>query len=131
MKIKKKILLMLLVNGLVFSSCSPQLWEGVAMGLMEMQSYGGYNTYTSSPYTTTSNSSSSYNSSYSTTTSSSSSPRKCSRCNGTGNCKTCDGVGKVYDWGSASIVSKEKYVHKCGVCNGSGKCGVCDGKGYI
>ena len=58
-------------------------------------------------------------------------PRKCSRCNGSGNCQTCDGSGKVYDWGSASVISKEKYTHKCGVCNGRGRCGVCDGKGHI
>lgn len=59
-----------------------------------------------------------------------SSSKTCSRCRGTGDCQTCGGSGKVYDYGPSSVISKEKYVRKCGVCNGRGKCGVCDGKGY-
>lgn len=79
---------------------------------------------------TSSVSSSSYGSS-SVTSSSSSSTKTCSRCRGTGDCQSCGGSGKVYDYGPASVISKDKYTHNCGVCNGRGKCGVCDGKGYL
>ena len=58
-------------------------------------------------------------------------PKKCSRCNATGNCKTCGGTGKVYDYGTLTIITHGKYERRCGVCNGSGKCGVCDGKGHF
>lgn len=61
---------------------------------------------------------------------SSSSGSKCTRCNGTGHCKSCGGAGRKVDWGPNSVISKDKYDQKCGVCNGSGRCGVCDGKGY-
>lgn len=54
---------------------------------------------------------------------------KCSRCNGTGNCRTCKGTGRVVDWGPSSITSHEKYEQRCRVCDGSGRCGVCDGRG--
>ena len=115
-----------IANCLLQSSCSPELWMGVAEGLMGIPSYGMYNTSYPTSY-----GSSSYGSYGSSSSSYSSSSSKCSRCNGTRNCKTCGGSGKVYDYGPASVISKEKYTHNCGVCNGTGRCGVCDGKGYI
>lgn len=107
------------------TSCDPAVWAGLAAGM------AGYSTPTRY-YGSTSTVSSSYNSSSTSSSSSSSSSRRtCSRCGGTGNCKTCGGSGQVYGYGSASVISKEKYLHKCGVCNGRGRCGVCDGKGYF
>ena len=128
---KKNILFFIFITNFLISSCSPEIWMGVAQGLMGIASYGMYNT--SSPTSYGSSSYSSYSSSYSNSYSSSesSSPRKCHYCNETGNCKNCKGTGQVYDWGTMSISTKEKYQHRCGVCNGSGKCGVCDGDGLI
>lgn len=103
-------------------SCEPAIWQGLAAGMAGMQNgryYSGYTPTTTSSYTPSSSSSST------------TSKKTCPRCNGTGNCKTCGGSGQVYDYGSASVISKEKYVHRCGVCNGRGKCGVCDGKGVL
>ena len=121
------ILFFIFITNILFSSCSPEFWMGLAQGLMGIPSYGMYNT--SYPTSYESLSYPSYNTSYSS--SESSSPRKCHYCNETGDCKNCKGTGKVYDWGTMSIASKEKYEHRCGVCNGSGKCGVCDGDGLL
>lgn len=122
---KTLVLSLLVAASMLATSCSPYIWMAIAAGLLEGASGQTYNT--SYPYS----SGASYYSTPSTSTSSSSSPRKCSRCNGTGNCKSCGGVGRVYDYGSATVISKDKYEHRCGVCNGTGKCGVCDGKGFI
>lgn len=124
--LRKTLVLSLLVAvSLLATSCSPYIWMAIAAGLLEGSSGQPYNT--SYPYSA----GASYYSTPSSSSSSSSSPRKCSRCNGTGACKSCGGVGRVYDYGSATVISKDKYEHRCGVCNGTGKCGVCDGKGYI
>lgn len=94
------------------------------MGTSSSQTSGTYNPYASgTPF---------YSTPYDDSSSSvSSTPRKCSRCNGTGLCQKCGGTGRIYDWGTMSIVSEEKYEQRCGLCNGSGKCGVCDGKGFF
>ena len=99
----------------------------VAQGMASYQTYNyglsaGYGSGYSSGYASTSSS---------TTSSYSSSPKTCSRCRGTGNCQTCGGCGKKYDYGTMSITTHKKYVQRCGVCNGTGHCGVCDGKGSI
>ncbi|MEU8433837.1 hypothetical protein AB0F18_13100 [Streptomyces sp. NPDC029216] len=41
---------------------------------------------------------------------------KCQRCNGKGQCTTCDGSGYRGVW-------------KCDSCRGSGDCKACDGRG--
>lgn len=122
-KIKETIgLFLCFLMSTTITSCDPAVLAGIAQGMAGLGTgYGGYTQ--------------SYNTGYSGTapssySSSSSSHTKCSRCGGTGACKTCGGSGQVYDYGSASVISKEKYTHRCGVCNGSGKCGVCNGKGY-
>lgn len=122
---RKLVVPFMVVNCLLFSSCDPALWMGIATGMM--MPYGMYNTSYPS-YVGTSSYSPSYSSSSSS--SSSSSPSKCTRCNGTGKCKTCGGTGRKYDYGTMSIVTDKKYEQRCGVCNGTGKCGVCSGKGY-
>lgn len=93
-----------IIAGISLTSCSASMWEGVAMGLSGMPGYssGSYGSYGNTNY-----SSSSYATS---STSSSSSGTTCRGCNGTGNCKRCGGVGKVYDYGSASVVTKSKYT---------------------
>lgn len=115
---KKIVIPSMVVSCLLFSSCDPALWMGIATGMM--MPYGSYPSYVGT---------SSYAPSYSSSSSSSSSS-KCTRCNGTGKCKTCGGTGRKYDYGAMSIVTDAKYEQRCGVCNGTGKCGVCDGKGH-
>ena len=105
-KFKHSVLPMITVSiiaGTSLTSCSASLWEGVAMGLagMPTYSYGSYGSYGYTSSTSTSYVASS-------TSSSSSSKTTCTRCNGSGNCKTCGGSGKVYDYGSASVISKSK-----------------------
>lgn len=126
-RVRKTLIISVLVaTSLLATSCSPYIWMAIAAGFLEGAAGQSYNT--SYPYSA---GASYYSTPSTSSSSSSSSPSKCSRCNGTGACKTCGGTGRVYDYGSASIISKEKYDQRCGVCNGSGKCGVCDGKGYI
>lgn len=110
------------VAALTLSLTSCDVMTGIAQGLAAPM-YGGYTAPAS--YASTS-SGSTYSSSSSTST-----KKSCPSCGGTGLCKTCKGTGKKYDYGSASIISKEKYVQRCGACRGNGKCGVCDGKGYV
>lgn len=132
----KKVFLFIVLTAccLSFVSCADFMY-GLAAGLMGA-GYGSspYSTY-ASPYGTTTayptTSSYSSASAYSSASTTSSTPRKCSRCNGTGHCKTCGGSGQVYDYGPASVISKDKYQHRCGVCDGTGKCGVCGGKGFL
>lgn len=109
-------------SSVLLSSCDPAIWQGIAAGMAGVPTTGQY--YTPTAISTAS----SYSSSSSTSTTS---KRACSRCKGTGKCTTCGGSGQVYDYGSASVISKKKYNHSCGVCNGRGRCGVCDGKGYF
>lgn len=132
---KLKRLIKTFILGLIctsFTSCDPAVWEGIAMGVLGAAAgMGGYTPVYGGGYGGTSSYTTTSTSSYSSSSSSSSSSRKtCTRCNGTGNCKTCGGTGRVYDYGSMSIVSHEKYDQRCGVCNGRKTCGVCDGKGY-
>ena len=126
--ISRKILIIsvLVATSIISSSCSPYIWMAILGGLLEGTSNQTYNT--SSPYS----SGTPYYSTTPSTSSSSTSTSKsiCSRCNGTGKCKSCGGAGRVYDYGSMTVITKDKYEHRCGVCNGSGKCGVCDGKGF-
>ena len=119
------------LNSLAISSCSEQIWMGVAEGLAGMSSYG-VSSYASS-YTPSYSSygSASYASYGSYSSSSSSSSSKCPRCQGTGLCKTCGGAGEVYDWGSGSVTTKSKYQHRCGVCKVKGQCNVCGGDGQV
>ena len=124
----KRVLIIsaLAINCLIMTSCSPYIWMAVLAGLMGVDTTQTYNnSYPSSTGSTY------YSGSSSGSTSSYSSSRKCSRCSGTGSCNTCKGAGRVNQFGTMSIVSKEKYEQRCGVCNGSGKCGVCDGKGTV
>lgn len=119
MKIKKLLLLLGICSSLtVFTSCDTAL--AVLSGVAD-----GMNAYSGNPYmmSTTTSSYSTYSGSSSSSSSSSSS---CRACGGTGLCRRCKGAGKIYDYGPASAVSKEKYTHKCPVCNGSGKCGGCN-----
>ncbi|MFX0138732.1 MAG: hypothetical protein ACFFDN_34145 [Candidatus Hodarchaeota archaeon] len=48
---------------------------------------------------------------------------KCENCNGTGNCKFCDGKGKIYS-------KNGSYTH-CRKCGAQGKCAYCGGRGKI
>ena len=122
----RKIILISALTLVTFicSSCSPYIWIAILEGMLGATTTPSYSN--GSSYYSTPSSYSSYSSS-----SSSSSQNKCSRCNGTGYCQRCGGTGRVYDYGSASVISHEKYEQRCGVCNGTGKCGVCDGKGYV
>ena len=113
------------LTGFICSSCSPYIWMAIAAGMLEGASGSTYNTpypsYGGTYYPVPASSPSTY----------STSPTKCSRCNGTGNCKSCGGTGRKYDYGPLSVISDSKYEHRCGVCNGTGKCGVCEGKGFL
>ena len=120
-----RLISLITLTGLIISSCSPYIWMAIASGFLEGISGSTYNT------PDTSNDGTYYYSAPSSSSSSSTAPRKCSWCNGTGNCKTCGGTGRVYEYGPLSISTHEKYEQRCGVCNGTGKCGVCDGKGSV
>ncbi len=107
---------------MAFSSCG--FMEDVVQGMANYPMYGygmasGYSYgYSASPAMAVTTSTSS--------TSSTSSAKTCSWCRGTGNCRTCNGTGRKYDYGTASLVTHEKYEQRCGVCRGTGRCGVCN-----
>lgn len=121
--IQKAFIAAFCLTSFTLVSCEPAIWQGIAAGMAGFRPAGQYYGASSASYTSTS--------SYTSSSSMATSKKTCPRCNGTGNCKTCGGSGKVYDYGPASVISKEKYTHNCGVCNGRGKCGVCDGKGHV
>lgn len=54
---------------------------------------------------------------------------ECRQCGGNRKCRRCGGEGYLYEYGYASIYSKEKYLQRCPVCNTSGICQSCDGAG--
>ena len=53
---------------------------------------------------------------------------RCSFCNGTGVCRSCNGRGGYFDYYG---YSSEKTWRQCPSCNGSGRCFNCYGKGHL
>ncbi len=128
---KKLKFVLMVVLCLSLSSCSPEFWGALLIGLTTptYNSYSSYSSYSTTP--TYSSSSSSYSgSTYSSGSSSSSSSsssnkgqRTCSQCNGTGQViKSGTGFGNR-KW--CSICGKEvadsHYHGTCPGCNGTGK----------
>lgn len=115
-------------------SCEPAVWQGVAAGLMGVNtnrySYGyssGYST-SSNAYTTSYPTGSSYSSgsssssSSSTTTRTASSSQPCHLCHGTKKCWTCNGTRRVQNGYGV------KGYHECPNCT-DGWCSHCHGTG--
>ena len=61
----------------------------------------------------------------------SSSGTKCSRCGGTGVCKSCGNKGGSMEYVDDYTGSGAKSWISCGECNGLKHCRVCHGRGYI
>lgn len=59
--------------------------------------------------------------------------KNCPACNGTGNCRPCDGAGET---GSIAITIitfglGSFFKFKCHRCHGTGRCQRCNGNGHI
>lgn len=55
----------------------------------------------------------------------------CSRCGGTGICKSCGGQRGRWEYVDGYTGSGAKSFINCGECNGSGKCPICYGRGKL
>ncbi|MCL2400982.1 MAG: hypothetical protein FWC91_14730 [Defluviitaleaceae bacterium] len=52
--------------------------------------------------------------------------RLCISCDGSGDCRFCNGFGGEY-----SFIFGEYHYVRCGICNGSGTCTRCNGDGRL